>query len=84
MLIEKTLKYITIAISTVRTLLVYPFVQKCFAKGVMVGAIKECDVLGLARSRSSHARLRRVRPMPEYALLSSGHPISASELSKYK
>jgi putative aldouronate transport system permease protein len=39
--IEQTLKYATIMVSTVPILLVYPFVQKYFVKGVMIGAIKE-------------------------------------------
>jgi putative aldouronate transport system permease protein len=39
--IEQTLKYATIMVSTIPILLVYPFVQKYFVKGVMVGAIKE-------------------------------------------
>lgn len=39
--IEQTLKYATIMVSTVPILIVYPFVQKYFVKGVMIGAIKE-------------------------------------------
>jgi putative aldouronate transport system permease protein len=39
--IEQTLKYATIMVSTVPILVVYPFVQKYFVKGVMIGAIKE-------------------------------------------
>lgn len=39
--IEQTLKYATIMVSTLPILLVYPFVQKYFVKGVMIGAIKE-------------------------------------------
>jgi putative aldouronate transport system permease protein len=38
--IEQTLKYATIMVSTLPILAVYPFVQKYFVKGVMVGAIK--------------------------------------------
>lgn len=38
--IEKTLKYATIMVSTLPILAVYPFVQKYFVKGVMIGAIK--------------------------------------------
>jgi putative aldouronate transport system permease protein len=38
--IEQTLKYATIMVSTIPILLVYPFVQKYFVKGVMIGAIK--------------------------------------------
>ena len=40
MVIEKTLKYATIMVSTLPILAVYPFVQKYFVKGVMIGAIK--------------------------------------------
>jgi len=40
MIIEKTLKYATIMVSTLPILAVYPFVQKYFVKGVMIGAIK--------------------------------------------
>jgi putative aldouronate transport system permease protein len=39
-LITKTVQYATIMVSTVPILLVYPFVQKYFVKGVMIGAIK--------------------------------------------
>jgi putative aldouronate transport system permease protein len=39
--IGESIKYATIVIATVPILLVYPFLQKYFAKGVMVGAIKE-------------------------------------------
>ena len=38
--IEQTLKYATIMVSTLPILFVYPFVQKYFVKGVMIGAIK--------------------------------------------
>ena len=38
--IEQTLKYATIMVSTIPILLVYPFVQRYFVKGVMIGAIK--------------------------------------------
>jgi putative aldouronate transport system permease protein len=38
--IEQTLKYATIMVSTLPILAVYPFVQKYFVRGVMVGAIK--------------------------------------------
>ena len=34
-------KYATIMVSTIPILIVYPFVQKYFVKGVMIGAIKE-------------------------------------------
>jgi len=36
----ETLKYSAIVISTVPILCVYPFLQKYFAKGVMIGAVK--------------------------------------------
>lgn len=39
--IEQTLKYATIMVSTIPILLVYPFVQRYFVKGVTIGAIKE-------------------------------------------
>lgn len=39
--IGESIKYATIVIATVPILLVYPFLQKYFAKGVLVGAIKE-------------------------------------------
>jgi putative aldouronate transport system permease protein len=38
--IEKNIKYATVMVSTAPILLVYPFVQKYFVKGVMIGAIK--------------------------------------------
>ena len=38
--IEQTLKYATIMVSTIPILMVYPFVQKYFVRGVMIGAIK--------------------------------------------
>lgn len=37
---SETLKYAIICISTVPMLLIYPFLQKHFAKGVMIGAVK--------------------------------------------
>lgn len=40
MIVEKTIKYATIIVSTVPILVVYPFVQKYFVQGVMIGAIK--------------------------------------------
>lgn len=36
-----TIKYATIVVATVPILCVYPFLQKYFTKGVMVGAVKE-------------------------------------------
>ncbi|MDF2650187.1 MAG: sugar transporter permease [Paenibacillus sp.] len=38
--IGETIKYATIMVATVPILLVYPFVQRYFVKGVMVGALK--------------------------------------------
>ena len=40
MAISETIKYATIMVSTVPILCAYPFLQKYFVKGVMVGAIK--------------------------------------------
>lgn len=37
----ESIKYATIMVSTVPILLVYPFLQKYFVQGVMVGAVKE-------------------------------------------
>ncbi|RJG23640.1 carbohydrate ABC transporter permease [Paenibacillus thiaminolyticus] len=39
--IGETIKYATIIVATVPILLLYPFLQKYFVKGVMIGAIKE-------------------------------------------
>lgn len=38
--IAATIKYATIMVATVPILMVYPFIQKYFVKGVMVGAVK--------------------------------------------
>ena len=38
--VEETLKYATIIVATVPILCVYPFLQKYFDKGVLVGALK--------------------------------------------
>jgi putative aldouronate transport system permease protein len=40
MVIEQTIKYAVIMVSTLPILIVYPFLQKYFVKGVMIGAIK--------------------------------------------
>ncbi|MBQ5960036.1 MAG: carbohydrate ABC transporter permease [Firmicutes bacterium] len=40
-MIGETIKYATIIITTVPILLVYPFLQKYFVKGMMIGAVKE-------------------------------------------
>ena len=39
-MVGAAVRYATIIVSTVPILLVYPFLQKYFMKGVMVGAIK--------------------------------------------
>ncbi|GGG26428.1 carbohydrate ABC transporter permease [Paenibacillus abyssi] len=39
--IGETIKYATIVIATVPILIIYPFLQKYFAKGVMLGGVKE-------------------------------------------
>jgi putative aldouronate transport system permease protein len=39
--IGESIKYATIMVATLPILMVYPFLQKYFAKGVMIGAIKE-------------------------------------------
>lgn len=36
-----TIRYATIIVATVPILLVYPFLQKYFTKGTMIGAVKE-------------------------------------------
>lgn len=38
--VSETIKYATIIVATVPILLLYPFLQKYFVKGVMIGAIK--------------------------------------------
>ena len=38
--IGETIKYAAIVVSTVPILCVYPFIQKYFVNGVMIGAIK--------------------------------------------
>ena len=39
-MLSETIKYATIIVSTVPVLLLYPFLQRFFVKGVMVGAVK--------------------------------------------
>jgi len=40
MLVDKIVKYVTVVIATVPILFIYPFCQKYFTKGVMVGSVK--------------------------------------------
>ena len=39
--IARTVKYATIVVTTVPVLMIYPFLQKYFVKGIMIGALKE-------------------------------------------
>ena len=39
-LVSESVKYATIVVATLPILCVYPFLQKYFVKGVMIGAIK--------------------------------------------
>ena len=39
-MVGETLKYAVIVVATVPILLIYPFIQKYFVKGIMIGAIK--------------------------------------------
>jgi putative aldouronate transport system permease protein len=38
--VGETIKYATIIITTLPILFIYPFLQKYFVKGIMVGAVK--------------------------------------------
>ncbi|MCU6709580.1 carbohydrate ABC transporter permease [Paenibacillus sp. J5C_2022] len=40
LIVEESLKFTTILVSTLPILLVYPFIQKYFVKGVMIGSVK--------------------------------------------
>jgi putative aldouronate transport system permease protein len=40
LVVEESLKFATILVSTVPILLLYPFLQKYFVKGVMIGSVK--------------------------------------------
>jgi putative aldouronate transport system permease protein len=39
--VAATIKYATIIVATVPVLCIYPFLQKYFTRGVMIGAVKE-------------------------------------------
>jgi putative aldouronate transport system permease protein len=39
-MISETIKYATIVVATVPILLIYPFLQRYFVKGVLIGSIK--------------------------------------------
>ena len=39
-MMNQTMRYAVIIVSTVPVLCVYPFIQKYFTKGVMIGAVK--------------------------------------------
>jgi putative aldouronate transport system permease protein len=39
--LRETIKYATVIVATVPVLCIYPFIQKYFTKGVMIGAVKE-------------------------------------------
>ena len=41
LMLAEVIKYATIIVSVIPILCVYPFIQKYFTKGVMVGAVKE-------------------------------------------
>ena len=38
--LAENIKFATILVATIPILLVYPFIQKYFVKGVMIGAVK--------------------------------------------
>ena len=39
-LVEDSLKFATIVVSIIPIIAVYPFIQKYFVKGVMIGSVK--------------------------------------------
>lgn len=39
--IGETIKYATIVVATLPILLIYPFLQRFFVKGMLIGAVKE-------------------------------------------
>jgi putative aldouronate transport system permease protein len=39
--VGQTIKYATIVVATVPILVIYPFLQRYFVKGALIGAIKE-------------------------------------------
>jgi putative aldouronate transport system permease protein len=40
-MITETIKYATVIIATIPILALYPFLQRYFVKGVMIGSLKE-------------------------------------------
>ena len=38
--VSESIKYATIIITTIPILMIYPFIQKYFVKGIMIGAVK--------------------------------------------
>ena len=40
MLLSETIQFATIVVATLPILAIYPFVQRYFVKGVMIGAVK--------------------------------------------
>ena len=50
---SENIKYATIMVATVPILLIYPFIQKYFVKGVMIGAVKDKFLLLLKKVKST-------------------------------
>jgi putative aldouronate transport system permease protein len=40
-MIAETIKYATVIVATIPILVLYPFLQRYFVKGVMIGSLKE-------------------------------------------